>query len=82
MDIRSITENRKNTLRNAIKAKTKQLKAFNGISEAKGDSLIIYFHKSSYFREDDIREALGDTLKKAICVFSDGKIIAIKKRTP
>lgn len=79
MDIRAITEFGRYTIRNALKAKKKQLKNFNRKTGADSHSVILYFHDASMFDESQIAPQLGNTLHKVICVFKDGTIRTYKK---
>ena len=74
IDIRSITENNTNTIKNGIKAKKKQLRKFNELNGTSCDSLILYFHNPSFYNENAIRSNIGETIKRIIVVFRDGKI--------
>ena len=74
IDIRAITENGPNTVRNALNSKKKQLRNFNTKTGADCHSVILYFHDPSMFDEDQIKSQLGQTLKTVICVFKDGTI--------
>lgn len=72
VDIRSITENRTNTISNGIKAKKKQLRKFNELNGTKCDSLILYFHNPSYYNEKTVQYNLGETIKRIIIVLRNG----------
>ena len=74
VDIRSITENKPNTISNGIKAKKKQLRKFNELNETNYDSLILYFHNPSYYDENVVRSNLGGIIKKIIIVMRNGII--------
>lgn len=79
IDIRAITENGKNTIRNALNSKKKQLKNFNRKTGADCHSVILYFHDPDMFDESQIRTQLGQTLKSVMCVFKDGTVRNITK---
>ena len=79
IDIRAITENGKNTIRNALNSKKKQLKNFNRKTGADCHSVILYFHDPDMFDEGQIINQLGQTLKSVICVFKNGTIRNITK---
>lgn len=68
IDIRAITEKGKNTIRNALNSKKKQLKNFNRKTGADCHSVILYFHDPDMFDESQIRTQLGQTLKSVMCV--------------
>lgn len=72
MDMRSITQNKDNTILNSIKSKKKQLIKFNNQNNTNYDSLILYFHDMTFYKEKAIRKSVGNTFKRFICVFGDG----------
>lgn len=79
MDIRAITERGGNTVRNALKAKKKHLKNFNEKTGADCQGVILYFHDSAMFDEEQVVSQLGHTLDTVICVFQNGVIKRYKK---
>lgn len=74
IDIRSITENKPNTIMNGIKAKKRQLRKFNELNGTKYNSLILYFHNSQFYNEEIVRANLGETIKRIIIVLRDGTV--------
>ena len=80
MDIVSITENGKNTIKNAFDRKKKQLRKVNEINSTRYDRVILHFHDSSFYNEENVRKGLGKTLKQIICVINSSpmKVIVIE----
>ncbi len=82
MDIRAITKNNRNTIRNAVESKKGQLKRFNEQNNENASSLILYFEDASFFDEAKVKKTLGGRLKKIISVLNappHGQIIIYKK---
>lgn len=79
MDIVSITENGKNTIKNAFDRKKKQLRKVNEINSTMYDRVILHFHDASFYNEEIVRKGLGKTLKQIICVINSSpmKVIVI-----
>ncbi len=80
MDIVSITENGKNTIKNAFDRKKKQLRKVNEINSTTYDRVILHFHDASFYNEEIVRKGLGKTLKQIICVINSSpmKVIVIE----
>lgn len=78
VDIKSITKNGKNTLKNAIRDKKAQLREFNEINNTDFHTLILYYHDPSMFNEDKVRKLIGETFKKFICLLEPDKVIVIE----
>jgi len=84
-DIRSITEQGKNTIKNCINEKLRQLRKFNKINGEDNNQLILYFHKNDLYSYDKVSETLhqlqqyGSSLRRIICVLNQsGKVIEIE----
>ena len=78
MDIKSITKNGKNTLKNAIRDKKAQITKFNENNDTDYHSLILYFHDKDMFNEQSVRKLLGKTLKRFICIIEPNTIKVIE----
>ena len=70
MDIASITQNGKNTIRSAISKKRQQLKEVNARTGEHNNSLILHFHEPTYYNEEKVRKQLGETFKRIIVVLN------------
>ena len=79
MDIRSVTKNGEKTISNIIKSKKKQLQKFNEVYGTSFDCLILYFYDPSFYNESKVSDALGQTIRRVLCVFKDGTIKMITK---
>jgi hypothetical protein len=79
-DIVTITQNAQNTIRNILKRKNKQIQIFKTTWNLDADSLILYFHISSWFNQSKVLSALKawqstpDFLIRRLIVIADGKI--------
>ena len=79
VDIRAITEHGKNTIRNSLKSKKKQLQNFNAKTDSNCHGVILYFHDTTMFDEAQIVSQLGRTIDTILCVFRNGEIRQYKK---
>ena len=79
MDIRTITTGEKNTIRNALSSKNRQLHSVEKKTGVKANSVCLYFHDSSMFKEDNVQQAINDyknvnrhqNIKHIVCVIND-----------
>ena len=62
MDIRTITEAGINTVRNALKAKNKQLGKYNQFQSEKSDTVCLYFRDSKMYSENAVKKGINDFL--------------------
>lgn len=58
MDLISVTENSE-TFRNQFKRKNKQLRSYNYLFQETNDSICMYFHDSSYYSYDKVKNGLN-----------------------
>lgn len=80
MDIASITQNGKNTIRSAISKKRQQIKEINARNGEHNNTLILHFHEPAYYYEEKVRKQLGETFKRIIVVLNTkpNKVILIE----
>ena len=58
MDIRTITENGENTIRNGLNAKNKQLRKYNHTHEEKANTVCLYFRDATMYSEQNVRNGI------------------------
>lgn len=80
MDIRAITTMGKNTIRNALSTKNRQIYNVEVKTGVKANSVCLYFHDSSMYKEGNIQQAINDyknvnrhkNIKHIVCVINGG----------
>lgn len=81
VDIRSITKNGENTIRNGLEAKDDQIKRAKKAGVEYSDQVCLYFHDPSFFSEKKVvaniegyKKYHTPRIKKVICVLESGEV--------
>lgn len=59
VEIRNITEERKDNYGNALDAKNRHLKRFNAANNAQADAVLLYFHDATFYSEERILNSIN-----------------------